>query len=336
MFGFAHPSALYLLVLAVLPFIYHGQKNVVYSSISILPEDRISDIISLLLRLLASLCIALLVCGIAGIFQSEQQFERIGQGAQTVLLLDSSGSMDKPFYSKKRNRTAAESVRKFGTYESKGQIARRVLADYAAQRKQDMFALNVFSGNPIDILPLTEKQDVIQAAIAAGSIEKGLASTDLAAGLIRSLNFFEGKAFTGSRILMLVSDGAAALSLAAQEQIQFLMKKHRVTLYWFYLRGYNGPGLFDVVEGDKAKIIAQEQVVHKFFSGMGLPYRAYPVENPDALNDAVAEVNKLQNLPIRYLDVIPKRDLSGWCYGIAMILLLLLTVTKLCEIRVWR
>lgn len=337
MFGFAHPLGLLLLPLALLPFLFHGQKSVTYSSLDLLPKDRISDIANLLLRLLASLCIALLILGISGIFQSAKLIEKIGQGAQTVLLIDSSGSMDKPFYDvKKKGKTASESVRKFGTYESKGQTARRILADYASQREQDMFALFIFSGNPIPVLPLTEKQEVIQAAIAAGSIEKGLASTNLAAGLIQSLDFFESKPFTGSRILMLVSDGAARLSMVAQERIKYLMEKHRVTLYWLYLRGYYGPGLFNEVESELVKKIAPEQMVHKFFSELGLPYRAYSIENPDALNEAVAEVGKLQNLPIHYQDIIPKRDLSSWCYGIALSLLFLLMITKLSEIRVWR
>ncbi|MFK8067038.1 MAG: vWA domain-containing protein [Gammaproteobacteria bacterium] len=336
MFGFAHHSGLLLLPLALLPFLLHGQKSVSYSSLALLPPDRLSDLATLLLRLFASLCITALVFGISGLFQSEKTIERIGQGAQTVLLLDSSGSMDKPFYDKKKNKTAAESVAKFGTYESKGQTARRVLADYASQRQQDMFSLFVFSSNPIAVLPLTEKQDLVQAAIAAGSIEKGLASTDLAAGLIRSLDFFEDKPFAGSRILMLVSDGAARLSMVAQEKIKYLMEKHRVTLYWFYLRGYNGPNLFEEVDKEANEKSTPEQIVHKFFSEMKSPYRAYSIENPDALNDAVTEVGKLQNLPIHYQDIIPKRDLSNWCYGLAFTLLLLLTAAKLFEIQRWR
>lgn len=340
MFGFATSWALLLLPLAVLPFLFHGQKSVTYSSLALLPKDRFSDAINILLKLLASIFIITTVLGIAGLFQSEKSIERIGEGAQTVVLIDSSGSMDKAFFTKVKNKTAAEAVRKFGTYESKGQTARRILTDYVSQRKQDMFALFIFSGNPIAVLPLTEKQDVIQAAIGAGSLEKGLATTDLAAGLIRSLDFFEGKEFTGSRILMLVSDGAANLTLESKEKIKYLLEKHKVTLYWFYLRGYYEPDLFDQNDGnetaEKGSGKTSEQKIHKFFSELNSPYRAYPVENPDALNDAVSEVNKLQNLPIIYQDIIPKRDLSNVCFGIAFSLLLLLAAAKLSEIQLWR
>ncbi len=333
MFGVAHPIGLLLLSLALLPFFFHGQSSVTYSSISMLPADRLSDIVSILLRLLSATFIVVLVLGISGLFQSEKSIERIGQGAQMVMLLDSSGSMDKPFVTGNDN---SSKVAKWGTYTSKGQIARNLLAEYAAQRKQDMFAMFVFSGNPIAVMPLTEKQTVIQAAIKAGSIERGLGTTDLGAGLIRSLEFFENKTFTGSRIVMLVSDGAARLSIAVQDQIKHLLEKHRVTLYWIYLRSKDSPGLYTEMDDDTAQQIAPEQLVHKFFSEMSLPYRAYSAENPKALQEAITEVNKLQNLPIRYTDIIPKRDLSDWCYGIALSLLLLILGTKLSEIQIWR
>ncbi len=332
MMGFAQPWGLSLLPLAVLPLVTHGQRAIVYSSLALLPADRLSAAIDWTLRLLAAACISAIVLGIGGLYRAEEAVDRIGQGAQTVILLDSSGSMDTPFVTGNEGRSRAAV---WGTYTSKGQIARRVLAQFAAQRAQDMFALYVFSGNPIPVLALTEKQAVIQAAIAAGSIERGLASTDLGAGLIRSLEFFDGKPFTGSRIVMLVSDGAATLTVPVQDQIKILLKKHRVTLYWIYLRAQNSPGLLTSLELDTARQIAPEQLVHKFFSEMGLPYRAFPAENPQALQEAIAAVNKLQNLPIRYTDILPKRDLSGWCFGTALTLLLILVMAKFSELQRW-
>ena len=194
----------------------------------------------------------------------------------------------------------------------------------------------VFSGNPIAVLPLTEKQEVVQAAIAAGSIERGLATTNLGGGLIQALEFFEGKPFTGSRIVMLVSDGAATLTIPIQDRIKLLMEKHRVTLYWIYLRAKYSPGLHTEMDTSTAEEIAPEQLVHKFFSELGLPYRAYSAENPKALKEAITEVDRLQNLPIRYTDILPKRDLSGWCYGAALSLMFFVFAARISEIQLWR
>ncbi len=333
MLGLAFPWALMLLPLALLPFVLHGQSALAYSSLDLLPVDRISDLIDLGLRMLAAAGIVAMVLGISGLFRAEQAVDRIGQGAQMVMLIDSSGSMDRPFVT---GNTGSSRVPVWGTYKSKGQIARALLAEYVAERKQDMFALFVFSSNPIAVLPLTEKQAAIQAAIAAGSIERGLATTDLGAGLIQSLGFFKGKPFTGSRIVMLLSDGSAKLTIPIQDQIKALLEKYRVTLYWIYLRDQSSPGLYTKLTGTAANDIAPEQLVHQFFSQMGLPYRAFSAENPAALREAIAAVNKLQNLPIRYQDVIPKIDLSSWCYGFALGCATLLLCARAIEVRAWR
>jgi len=332
MLGLAYPLALLLLPLALLPFFSHGQVPIAYSSLNLLPADRLSAVADWFLRALTALCIVTTVLGISGLYEAEQTVERLGQGAQMVMLLDSSGSMDRPFVTGNEHSSR---VPYWGTYKSKGQIARDLLAEFSAQREQDMFALFVFSGNPIAVLPLTEKQAAIQAAIAAGSIERGLATTNLGGGLIQSLEFFKDKPFSGSRIVMLVSDGAARLTIPVQDQILLLMKKYQVTLYWIYLRDQHSPGLYTEVDGVSAEDVAPEQLVHKFFSEMETPYRAFAAENPEALQNAIAEVDKLQNLPIRYTDIIPKRDLSDVCYGIALVLTLLIAAAKLIEVQQW-
>lgn len=333
MFGVAEPMWLLLLPLVALPLFAHGQKKLTYSSVALLPADRLSDWLGVLIRLVAASAIVAMVLGIAGLFRAEQSHDRIGEGAQMIMLLDSSGSMDRPFVTGNESSSRAAV---WGTYTSKGQIARDLLAKYAAEREQDMFAMFVFSGNPIAVLPFTEKQAVVQSAIAAGRIERGLASTNLGAGLIQALEFFEGKPFTGSRIVMLVSDGAASLTLPIQDRVQQLMEKHRVTLYWMYLRDQHSPGLYSELADARAQDIAPEQLVHKFFSETGLPYRAYSAENPQALENAIGEVSKLQNLPIRYRDIVPKKDLSSLCYALGLCMLALLFAAKISEIQVWK
>jgi mxaC protein len=66
--------------------------------------------------------------------------------------------------------------------ESKGTVARRLLGEFAARRHDDLFAMVAFSNHPIVILPFTQKQTLVQAAIEAGDIGKGLAETDVGGG----------------------------------------------------------------------------------------------------------------------------------------------------------
>ena len=328
MFGLAHPLALLLLPLALLPLYRHGQQPIPHPASDLLPADRLSTLVDWSLRALAALVMCAMTLGIAGLYRAEEKIERIGQGAQVVMLIDSSGSMDRPYVTGNKGTSR---VPVWGTYRSKGQIARELLAEYAARRHQDMFALFVFSSNPIPVLPLTEKQDAIQAAIAAGMIERGLATTDLAAGIVQSLDYFKDQAFTGSRVMLLLSDGSATLTLPMQDRIRNLLEKYRVSLYWLYMLDQHSPGLTPGRNG----ATAPEQQVHEFFSTMGLPYRAYSAEDPSALKDAIAEVDKLQNLPIRYQDILPRTDLSAWCYGAALAGLVLVLLARLAEVDAW-
>lgn len=328
MFGFEQPVALWLLPLALLPLLFHGQHVVAHPAPDLLPADRLSSIVDGALRIVPALALAALTLGIAGIHRVEQRVERIGQGAQVVMLIDSSGSMDRPYVTGNKGTSR---VPVWGTYRSKGQIARELLAEYAARRHQDMFALFVFSSNPIAVLPLTDKQAAIQSAITAGTIERGLATTDLAAGIVQSLDYFKDLPYSGSRVMLLLSDGSATLLLPQQDRIRNLLEKYRVSLYWLYMRDQHSPGLVPGPSG----ATAPEQQVHAFFSNMGLPYRAYSAEDPSALKEAIAEVDKLQNLPIRYQDIVPRTDLSPWCYGAALLGLAVLLLARLAEVDAW-
>jgi mxaC protein len=250
-----------------------------------------------------------------------------------VLLLDRSSSMDRPFAG--GGSQVATPIAPRG-YDSKGQVARRLLAEFAARRNQDMFGMLVFSTNPIQVIPLTDQQALIQAAIEAGNIGRGLAKTNLGDGLIKALEFFADKPYNGSRIIILVSDGGARLDPITQEHINNLTQRYRVSLYWIYIRTRNSPGLNTGLDTETAREIAPEQLLHQFFQDLAMPYRAYLAENPQALQQAIDDVNQLQNLPIRYQAVIPRQDLSGWCYGLAPIFASLLLLAKLLEIKSWR
>lgn len=334
MIAINQPWVLLLLPLMLIPFFSKVESKLTYSSLDLLPPDRLSQVLDVLLKLFAASVMGAIILGLAGLHHPAKVVERIGRGAQTVILFDSSTSMDTPYAGNSKGG-AASRVAAWGTYESKGQVARKLLMKFVQQREQDLFAIFVFSRNPVPIMPLSKNQQIIQAAIRAGTYERGLGTTNLGAGLIRALTFFDNKPFKGSRIVMLVSDGAAKLVLPVKEEIRNLLKKHRVTLYWLYLRDKESLGLSADVDKSIANDVAPEQAVNQYFSELDTPYRVFSADDPKALEDAIAEVNKLQKLPIRYEETIPKQDLSHYCYGFALAFLLLLTVAKLSEVRSW-
>ena len=95
--SFAEPWMLTLLPLCLVPLWLNRQEGRVYSWLALVPEDRVSDIASLLLRYLSVAIIACMVIALAAPEGRATQIERTGKGAQVVLVIDRSASMDDPF-----------------------------------------------------------------------------------------------------------------------------------------------------------------------------------------------------------------------------------------------
>ena len=326
-----HSWVLWLLPLSLLPYLLTRQRLLNYSSFMLLPPDRLSSALGQALRLVPPIVVALLLVALSGPFRPAQQVERIGEGAQIVLLLDRSRSMDQPFGGQPFSNPLVTTG-----YEAKGTVARRLLSEFVASRGNDMFGMLVFSTYPIQVLPLTDKQEVIQAAIRAGNIGRGLSETDVGLGLLRATEFFEDRPYTGSRIVMLISDGGARLDLRTRQMIENLFKRHRVALYWIYIRSRYSPGISDAVDASASEQTAPARALHKFFASMDVPYRVYDTEDPQSLERAITDVNRLQTLPIIYQDLVPRRDLAGICYSLSLLLLFFLVAAKSFEVAKWQ
>ncbi|MEF7613025.1 vWA domain-containing protein [Aquincola sp. MAHUQ-54] len=346
---FDAPGWLWLLPLAALPWLLRRRESLANTWLASLPRDGPSDAIGLLLHAAAVMALAALVIALAGPYRPEYTVERVGRGAEIVLVLDRSRSMDQGFAG---TRGAGNGIRGTGpealdyyarlrasqNRESKGQVARQLLADFAARRPEDRFGMVLFSTLPLRVLEFTQKPEPIQAAIAAGNVGRGLSETNIGLALESALGFFDERAYTGSRIVMLVSDGGDRLDAAIRERIAQLVRKHRVAVYWIYLRSAMSTGLVAPPGAEAAAEnaeVAPEYFLHRFFESLGTPYRAYEADNPEAMQKAIEDVNRLENLPIVYEDVVPRRSLAPWALAAALAAVLLLLAADLAEIRRW-
>jgi mxaC protein len=319
------PWVLTGLILMLLPLFNNGLRLTSNPWLTMIPVDRISTFLSLLVRLVAMSTIAGLILGMAGLHRTEQSIERIGHGAHIVILLDRSNSMDNSF----------AGIAPSGKEESKADSARRLLSEFVSQRKTDLIGVAEYSTAPLFVIPLTENKQAVLAAIAATSTP-ALAYTHVSKGLGMALSFFQQQAVTGSRIVLLVSDGAAAVDADSEQKLREWFKQQKVSLYWIFLRTANSPGIYDQPldsRDDNAQAMP-ELYLHKFFSSLGSPYKAYEAESPNALREAMDDINRLENLPIYYLERFPRLDLTGYCYQLALLMMTLLLGVKYFEVNV--
>jgi len=336
---------LWLLPLAALPLFAPSGPVLANGWLAIVPRDRASQALGWALRGAALLALAALVFALAGPYRPEYSVERVGQGAEIVLVLDRSRSMDQGFAPSRAGAPKGTGPEALDYYfsqaparlrESKGKVARRLLGEFTAQRPDDRFALVVFSTLPMRVLDFTDKTEVVQAAIAAGNVGRGLSETNIGLALEAALEFFEGRPYTGSRLIMLVSDGGDRLDPDTRERLAAALRKQRVGVTWLYLRSANTPGLTLAAEDSAAAAESvPELLLHRFFDSLETPYRAYEAGDSQALQRAIADVDRLEKLPITYRDLVPRRDLTPWAHALALACVLLLLAARLAEVRRW-
>jgi mxaC protein len=329
-----YPYVLLLLPLAVLPLLAMAQDAEGYPSLRDGKPDPLSVAVDFALRLLGAVAIASLVLGLAGLHRLGQSIERLGEGANIVLLFDRSASMNDTF--------AGQAPTKSGE-ESKSAAAKRFLKQFVTSREHDRFGVAAFSTSPMYVLPLSDHKEATLGAIDA--IEQpGLALTNVGKGLAMALSMHDADILStqgadggiASRAIVLVSDGAAVINRKVQQKLEAAFLKRPVNLYWIFLRTENSRGIFDKPGPDDTDtpFAMPERHLHLFFENLKIPYKAFEVENPAAVGEAVAAIDKLERRPMRYDERIPQKDLSGVAYGIAGVGLLLLVLAKLAEVKV--
>jgi len=323
---FGQPLWLLLLPLALLPLRLSSLESRGYSSISRVPVDPLSRAFGVSLTVAGILGLAGLLLGLAGPAREGREIQRVGEGANIVLLIDRSNSMDHSF----AGRTPA------GGEESKSHAAERLLADFVSTRPHDRFGVAAFSTAPLFVEPLTDNREATLAALRALSTP-ALAYTHVSKGLALALSLFRAPQAEegGARIVLLVSDGAAVVDPDSERLLRTRFRESGAHLYWLFLRTANTPGLFETPEDprDDTPQIRPERHLHLFFETLGVPYRAFEAESADVMARAMREIDRIERLPMRYRERVPRLPLQAWCYGTAALAIGWLLAVKLAEVR---
>lgn len=323
-FGFQLPALLWLLPLAALPWLAGLRRRSPHPWLGAAPEDTASRLLDLGLRALGSLALAGFAVGAAGPVREGGSIERISTGANLVLLIDRSSSMNDSF----AGRTPQ------GGEESKAQAARRLLAEFTAGRPHDRVGVAAFSTSPMRVLPMTDRGEAVQAAIAA--IDRpGLTYTDVGRGLAMALELFDDEDPLASRALLLVSDGAAVIDPRVQSHLRAAVVERPVHLYWLFLRSAGSPGIGDAPGAGRPDTpqAMPERHLDLFLRSLGVPYQAFEAEDPNAVAAAIEAIGARESRPLVHRERLPRRDLGAWAFGLASLATLLLAAAKLMEVR---
>ncbi|MGY4310283.1 mxaC protein [Bradyrhizobium sp. USDA 4369] len=317
------PWVLLGLLLGLLPLVFSAQREARIGSVSVIPADPLSTLIGWSLRCSAVAAIALVVAALAGPYRLGQTVSRAGEGAQVVILLDRSGSMNDTF----AGRTPA------GGEESKASATKRLLRDFVGRRPHDLFGVAAFSTSPMLVLPPTDHHDAVRAAIDA-SDRPGLDFTNMARGLGMALSMFAADHPDEHYLILLVSDGGAVIETHLQDQLRAEFRRFKADLFFLFLRTAGSHGMFDEPGPDEDTPRAMpEHFLNLFFQTLGVPYRAFQAENPDQVADAINQIDQLERFPTTYVERIPRRDLTGLAYAIACVFIVVLVAGKLLEVR---
>ncbi|HSH72519.1 MAG TPA: VWA domain-containing protein [Methylophilaceae bacterium] len=324
--SFSTPWVLWLLPLAFLPLVLNRTHSRTYSWIAMLPRDPLSDLIGLLLKILAVLALIFILFGLAGPHSAQQHIERIGVGAQITLVLDRSASMDDPFSGGNDGRVG----------ETKSVAASRLITEFVKSRKNDMFGMITFSNSAMYVLPLSENREAILAAIQA-TAGSALFQTNIGSGLTSGAGLFENVPDSGSRAIILLSDGGGRMSADVQQKLRDWLDRLNIGLYWIVLRQPGGLSIFDTTYVPREDAALPPQIeLNEYFKTLKTPFHAYEAEDPKSLAAAIDDINQKEKKPIRYLEQIPGRNFTQLCYLLAAAMIALLLCVKYLEVRTWQ
>ena len=319
------PWVLWFLPLAFIPLIFKETSLQYYSWNEMIPKDRLSSIIAIILKFIATLILITIIVGLSGPHSQQREIEKTGIGAQIGLVLDRSASMDDPF--------AGNDQSKVG--EMKSAAAARLITDFVNSRKNDMMGMVSFSNSAMYVLPLTDNKNAIIAAVRA-TAGNALFQTNIGSGLTTGAELFNKVPDSGSRAVILLSDGAGRIDAATQEKIKDWFGRLKISLYWIVLRQPGGISIFNTSFKPKDDDPLPPQIeLNEFFKTLPSSFQAYEAEDPKTLQKAIEDINQKEKKPIKYFEKIPGQDYSTHCFVTAALLMIALLTLKLIEVRSW-
>ncbi len=296
-----------------------------YSWLMMLPQDRLSRFMDYGLKTLMTALLLTILLALIHPHGPEKVVQRVGKGAQIAMVIDRSVSMDHPF---------AGDVTSGSAGEIKSTAARRLITKFIDSRPDDMMGVVGFSNSALYGVKITNNRDAIHAAINAAT-SPSINQTNIGAGLTKGVTLFDDIESTGSRTIVLLSDGAGKLSPRVKATLQASLKKNNLALYWIVLRQPDDVSIFSKNQYDEERV-PTAIALHRYFKSINIKYQAYEADNPDTLQSAIQDIGNRENKTIQYPMIIPGRNFSQDFAMLALALGCLVLVLKNLRIYSWK
>lgn len=317
------PWALLLLPLATAPFLFKSHQGQLYSWLEIAPVDRLSEIANIVVKTISALIFLCIVLALAGPQGTDKKIQKVGKGAQTVFVIDRSVSMDHPFAGDSSSGRAAE---------IKSMAARRLITKFIDSRPDDMIGVVGFTNSALYGMKITSNRDAIHAAINAAT-GSALNQTNIGAGVTEGIALFDHIQSSGSRAIILLSDGAGKLSPRVKFKISTQLASKKLNLYWIVLHEPDEISIFTPNEYEEGKVPGID--LDRYFKSLKVKYKAFEADNPTTLQSALQYINAKEKNDIRYTLNIPGHDYSRDLIVLALLLSLGLLIIKNLRVHTW-
>lgn len=319
-----HPWVLLLLPLTLIPFWFKSHQGQIYSWLPIIPVDRPSDIANYVLKTMIAVTILSLILALASPQGASKKVLKVGKGAQTVFVIDRSVSMDHPFAGQSNSGRAAE---------IKSAAARRLITRFIDSRPDDMMGVVGFTNSSLYGMKITTNIDAIHSAINAAT-GPAINQTNIGAGVTQAVTLFDDIQSSGSRAIILLSDGAGKLSPRVKRTITEELSGKKLNFYWIVLREPDDISIF-TKQTYPDDSVPDAIALDKFFKSIKIKYKAFEADNPATLQSALQYIDSKEKNIIQYSVNIPGHDYSRDLIIFSLILGVFILIFKNLKVYSW-
>jgi hypothetical protein len=196
-----------------------------------------------------------------------------------------------------------------------------------------MMGVVAFTNSALYGIKITPNRDAIHSAINAAT-SSGINQTNIGAGITEAVVLFDNIQSSGSRAIILLSDGAGKLSPRVKARIQDELTKKHLNLYWIVLREPDDVSIFS--KNEYAEGMAPAAVeLDLFFKSLKIKYKAYEADNPTTLQSAIQDIDAREKNVIQYSVAIPGHDYSRDLIVFALLCSIFILIIKNLRVHSW-